>query len=1272
MSSSMRKILVVLFLAGFSQCLFAQQTYYANSAFTIWTNPAAWDVGAPGNGPDGSIPDSGDDVYTYGNTVVISGGAQSCRNLFVDDVTANSLILGSQLTVTGTMISWSRNYFSLGFEFQSYPSAALIGGTSIIEFTGANVNTNGINSTGEVISNWNATAPLPNVVFNFGAGIERNIANIGSEVTPFTFSAGDLRISNGLTLTSGTLSFDQATLVRVEIANNVTVTSGILNINIPFTQDNTDTSLIPTLTNSGTINLVDADSYLNVDNITLNNGSLLNVEFSGANQTEGWWYQSSAPTADLSTTINSSATIAFIANANQNIPAISFGNLTLSASTGTRTKTVADPGTFVVRGDFTTSTANVQFNSANTSTNLDFQGNIINEGSWNSFLNTNIRFTSLSSQTVTGGGEVDIPVNLVINNTSGVSFSTSVEFTGTTTISGTGEPSFTDLTVASVLTSSTGTINVAGNFTNNGTFNRNNGTVNFNGTSTIDGSQTTAFNNLTASGTSVAVNGSADLHGTLSLSAGTFDADGSGDTGILTVKSTGQTGDGRIASLSTPNNFTGDVTIERFLQGATGGDFRYISIPITNGNLGMWSDDFPVTGSFSGLPPNGSDNVVNNSLPSVFRYDATTANNWEALNGGGGPTSGVALTNGVGYSAYSYRDNDQVAVVRGQIGKGDAISVPVSSTPGRFNLIGNPYPSPIDGNQLLDNNTVGFGTTFYIRTSNGVFASYNASSNSGTGHPSDPGWNGEIQMGQSFWVVGNGATSLNFTESLKVEEGSGQFLRERDAPLSQVRIALSNEEQRDETIVIFRDEASANYDSEFDGYKYFNGYRDINGVYHPYMNLSSFNDDESVNYVFNTISAGSCLQTVNLNVRDVAEGTYNLTFADMESFQVPYHVVLVDNFASKRIIVTHSTSYEFEVTPDTKSYGKDRFDLHFEAVGIDETVDLEYETIEECNMSYVTFNLSNGQYGLDYLLMNDDVVVDSLRSSPSSQQFFVDKQVMSEGKNTFSVKAKASMPCGVREKLYKELISYDNIQQWEITKVENASVCSGESITFSVQGTAPNGYYRWYETVESLEPIPGENNSSLTLDSANDNIPRYYVSVVTQGGCESKRIAVSAEVINIETPIIQVGEGFLTVDVPNDRSIQWYLDDEPMEQATTDTIKVVQEGVYSVEVSKGSCSVFSLKETVLITSIMQAFGDQEINVYPNPAKDYITIDITGKNALNITEIVVKDTWGQVLKKVEISPSEQNDDGFKLDISYLSPGVYILSLGNGVSVRFIKN
>lgn len=1262
----MRNFLILFFLLPIGSLTFSQTTFTA-------TQNGNWNVGTTWGGACTSgcsagvdYPGISDDANTGGFLVNINGQF-ICRNVLVDKNTVGFALRflnpATSLTINGSLIGYDN-----GFGLADSPETSLVTGIGRFIFTGSN--TNGLvdqGITNEVLAFWNSNSPLARVEFNLSG-----TSTIDFFYDPNTSANDYLLISNSLTVNSGTLQTGVIQIDQIAISQTLTIASGAtLETSVPLNGDGSNTSTIGTVDIDGTLNCTDQDSYVNSNTFNLNPGSLLQTSFSAiSDQTEGWWYQSVAPTTVV---INSNSTVTFSANADQNIPALSlYGNLTLSADTDLRSKTIAGAGTFIVRGNFNVSTANVQFSSTNTSTNLDFQGNIINEGSWSSFANTNIRFTGSSAQTVTGGGEVDIPVNLVINNTSGVSFSTSVAFTGTTTISGTGEPSFTDLTVASVLTSSTGTINVAGNFTNNGTFNRNNGTVNFNGTSTIDGSQTTAFNNLTASGTSVAVNGSADLHGTLSLSAGTFDADGSGDTGILTVKSTGQTGDGRIASLSTPNNFTGDVTIERFLQGATGGDFRYISIPITNGNLGMWSDDFPVTGSFSGLPPNGSDNVVNNSLPSVFRYDATTANNWEALNGGGGPTSGVALTNGVGYSAYSYRDNDQVAVVRGQIGKGDAISVPVSSTPGRFNLIGNPYPSPIDGNQLLDNNTVGFGTTFYIRTSNGVFASYNASSNSGTGHPSDPGWNGEIQMGQSFWVVGNGATSLNFTESLKVEEGSGQFLRERDAPLSQVRIALSNEEQRDETIVIFRDEASANYDSEFDGYKYFNGYRDINGVYHPYMNLSSFNDDESVNYVFNTISAGSCLQTVNLNVRDVAEGTYNLTFADMESFQVPYHVVLVDNFASKRIIVTHSTSYEFEVTPDTRSYGKDRFDLHFEAVGIDETVDLEYETIEECNMSYVTFNLSNGQYGLDYLLMNDDVVVDSLRSSPSSQQFFVDKQVMSEGKNTFSVKAKASMSCGVREKLYKELITYDNIQQWEVTKVENASVCSGESITFSVQGTAPNGYYRWYETVESLEPIPGENNSSLTLDSANDNIPRYYVSVVTQGGCESERIAVSAEVINIETPIIQVGEGFLTVDVPNDRSIQWYLDDEPMEQATTDTIKVVQEGVYSVEVSKGSCSVFSLKETVLITSIMQAFGDQEINVYPNPAKDYITIDITGKNALNITEIVVKDTWGQVLKKVEISPSEQNDDGFKLDISYLSPGVYILSLGNGVSVRFIKN
>ncbi|MEL7001128.1 MAG: T9SS type A sorting domain-containing protein [Bacteroidota bacterium] len=851
------------------------------------------------------------------------------------------------------------------------------------------------------------------------------------------------------------------------------------------------------------------------------------------------------------------------------------------------------------------------------------------------------------------------------------------------------------------------------------------------------------------------VNSLVDLYGTLSLTSGTFDADGTGTSSeVLTIKSTAVTGDGRIGELTAPGNFTGNVTVERFIDGRSGGDWRYLSLPIASGNLEFWSDDFPVTGNFSNLPPNGVDNVISNTAASAYFYDAN-ADAWTAIDGGGGATSSVAIVNGTGYSLYVYPDNNTNAIVRGEIAKGP-ISVPIANVADRFNLVGNPYPSTIDGNQLIDNNTT-VGQVFSIRTANTQFASYNAFTNTATtaNHPNGS-WAGEISTGQSFWVQSNGTgASLDFVEADKADNGAGQFLRTggEDPTQSVFRVVLESDTQVDETVVIFKEGATPELEF-FDGEKFLNGdFRNaINRRTH--INLSSYNEAGSdLKYVFNVLSNASCDQSVKLRVEDVAEGSHSLSFIRWNEFKLPYKVTLVDNFVNESVELGEDFVYDFEVTSDAASKGSSRFEIFFESQDVDQDLVLATELVNNCDEQFVSWNLTNVQTGIDYFLLSNDIIVDSIRAENGNAVFYVAKQALSEGVNNFDIRASSPFSCALSDKFYSEAVSIDFEPTPSITSVIGDESCSGSVLQLQafgapdgggykwyeslesndpifvavngdfetpslnqtkiyyvaafnrqgcegpreiiqatiaelaaplttdalgcresrlelmVSGSPENGFYRWYNSIDDANPIEGETSDSYVIESLTETT-RFYVSSVSPDGCESKRVPIIAEVVELETPEVEV-QGLLLV-APEADGYQWYRDGEPIQGANLREYEVNASGLYQVDVSSKGCLSRSNGKIFNITSIDDHLVDLGLSIFPNPLTDYLNIKSLKKGAIEDISFDFYDSNGkQVLSDKHY---EKINGDYRIDFSNEKSGTYIMNIKEGeryFSLKILK-
>lgn len=886
------------------------------------------------------VPNANSLVVSSASSIAIGGagpfgtlvttGSSTINNFSLNRTSSGTVILGADLGIGGTFT-------------QTVGDVVLNGRT--LTLSGPYSRTNGslaidaacgvvINGTGALPGSVAFSAPqqINTLTLNRSGetlGTSSNIAVTNLNLLAGTFNnTGTIVMAAGgvLTRTEGSIINNTPSAVTTyDVVYNVS-TDVVTGSEIP-----TDPTLlvIRNVTKNGSANLSFDQSIVITGNLTINNGTII----SGANSIElrGNFAANSASNLDGSTFIFAgTSTISGIA-------LLSFDLVTInSGATVTLSKDINVRGNFQNNGTVTPGSQLVTFT-----------GNTTLSGS---------STTSFNRVTITGTltapaapGSFNVAGNWTNNGTFNNNNS-SVSFTGNTAILGSAQSNFFNLTIAgsSSLTGSSGTFGVAGNFVNNGTFNANGGTVLFNGTvqpQTISGSALT-FQNITVSnGASpgVQIANTSRLNGTLTLNSGAFfDADGPSDTGVFIISSTSQTAGGRIATLPNPNNFVGQVTVERFVHGKSGGDYRYLSMPITsNATVAVWRNSIFVTGDFSDRNTNSDNSNIQdsgNTNPSIFSFNSGTQT-FAGVAGGGGLTSATAISSRIGYSAYNFNNGNVTISYRGNIERGD-VPITISGANGNFNLVPNPYPSQIDWDNVVRTNVT---NAMYIRVDNNIFSSYVGGVAT---NPPFGGWTGEVSTGQAFWVVSNGGgTTFTLREADKTGNNNNFLLTAQQAD-DYFRIALSREGGvRDEIVLRFADNATDTFDAEFDALKLTNfALRDPTSGANPrpFFNLASYLPGSPESFAINTVARLNSAKIVNLSVSDVEPGEYKLDFSDMYLLKSGYQVVLVDTYENQEFDVSDGFQYAFTVTTNKLTFGRDRFYLRINGDAARETSSLNF------------------------------------------------------------------------------------------------------------------------------------------------------------------------------------------------------------------------------------------------------------------------------------------------------------------------------------------
>ncbi|MCB0490478.1 MAG: T9SS type A sorting domain-containing protein [Cyclobacteriaceae bacterium] len=1000
---------------------------------------------------------------------LVTSGSTTINNFTINRNTTGSVTLGSDLTIGGTLT-------------QTLGDIVLNGRTLTLE--GPYVRTNGsFNADAAASLIVSGSGALPAAV-TFSGALALNTLAINRASATFPTNS-TLTITN-LNLLAGT--FNNTGTITVATNGVITRTEGSIINNTPQAQTSYDivyniandiatgseipaiASQLRNVTKTGGAALTLSQSVTINGNLTLSNGS----------------FNAGANTVNLAGNFVANSTSILTSS-----PFVFSGNTTISGGA------LVQFGAVTITGVLTPSI------------NIRIDGDLINNGTLNAGSGTTTfgGTTTISGASshnfnnvsVTGTLTAPSAMNVAGDFGSTGTFNAAgglVTFNGTSTVTGT--PTFHDITVSGALTGSAN-LSLTGHLRINGTFNHNSGTVSFVGTAnqridrTVGIASTIDFFNITVNKSSGTFNVFSTISNTIfrvqnnfsisqnGASSPDVDFDGPSNNGTFVLRSTASR-TAKVTAVPSGVTVSGLLTAERFVQNSNSTRaWRYFASPLIGATVADWQGEIQITGQFSNPSPGtGSNN------PSLYRWTETNgglaSNRWNVWpNNVAQPASAFAITNTRGYSVFVRDTGTPTVDVRGTLATGN-VNIGLTRTgtevdAAGFNLVGNPYPAPIDWDLV----TLPGGVSSTISMLDEV---ENAGLGAGTfvyyvqGGPAFGNFDGVIASGQAFWVeltTGSSAT-LTITESHKVSDINPIVVKEKKIA-NMLRVNLQGVDSRDETIIYFNDDASSGLDSRFDASKRIN-----EGI-----NLYTFFDNASEQlYAINGVNQTGCSSSFRLGINDwdidghatTPSGSYNFDFSEMGSFTGSYSFILQDNYEGTSTDIMTNSSYSFEVSSDPASYGDHRFELLIvnKTASPDLTV-VAKDSEATCKEGSVTLSVEGAPVGGSYRWYESNDAEVSI-SGETSAQFVT--PILQKSK-TYYVESYNAEGCrSKRIPVLAEVVNYDN-----------ASITESAGQLISSFGSGN----QWYKDDVI---IAGAVNQVLTPTESG-----LYKVVVTVGSCQS-------------------------------------------------------------------------------------------------------------------------------------------------------------------------
>lgn len=407
----------------------------------------------------------------------------------------------------------------------------------------------------------------------------------------------------------------------------------------------------------------------------------------------------------------------------------------------------------------------------------------------------------------------------------------------------------------------------------------------------------------------------------------------------------------------------GEVIMERYLHSAYG--YKFISSPFQSMTVGQFADDVDLNSSFA----------------SFWEYDESNeTTGWESYTD---PQS--ALEPGKGYALnFGTIGGEKTMTGTGIVNNGTIGPLPLYNnnkeyTRG-FNLIGNPYPSPInwDASGWIKENVD--NAVYYFDASEtdpyaGTYSSYvEGISSDGIASPIIPSQQGFFVHVNNDQVEG----SLTFNNTIRVNDLNPVFHKNstQELPLIRLSAAFENTSSRPDYLVLyFKPEATASLDPFNDALKILNTDTRVPNLYY----LTNESDKSSIKSLDET----GDLKIIPIGISASAKGRIKISKSDIIGLE-EFNIYLKDKSTGKITDLKASEGHSFDID---NAVIDDRFVLIFSR-----------EALKEETFGSGSFNAycENGIIYLQLDLIEEQV---NVQLTDMSGKVLLNKDIYGEGRH---------------------------------------------------------------------------------------------------------------------------------------------------------------------------------------------------------------------------------------------------------------------------------
>jgi hypothetical protein len=352
----------------------------------------------------------------------------------------------------------------------------------------------------------------------------------------------------------------------------------------------------------------------------------------------------------------------------------------------------------------------------------------------------------------------------------------------------------------------------------------------------------------------------------------------------------------RVAEIGTAGSITGNVKVETVVPGGSTGWSVMGVRGVNSQSVASW-DTYASSGGTNGIPMTCVNcfydpSVLSPWFESIQGWDETTLYGYDT-----NIVAGTPLTPGKGFWVYigdgPVNTNDLKLINTGSLITGPVV-VPVTSgiLQSGFNLVANPYPSPISWALVManSNNTTTVKDAIYAFNPDIGQTSYvSGATNPGSGAPT--GIDDIIAGGQGFYVEAKTNGNLNFTENMKAPNNTSANPLLRTASKNNVgklfRLHLQGKADWYATTFRIHDDATSLFDNKLDAKQFFDspGYAGYPGPYTKYTTISS-QDDSGLDYAIQSLPPMTASVSIPVLVRVSGTGTYTISARDFKDFEM--------------------------------------------------------------------------------------------------------------------------------------------------------------------------------------------------------------------------------------------------------------------------------------------------------------------------------------------------------------------------------------------------